>query len=210
MPVAVAEYGGAGIACTGAQSRRVAVGARIEQAQLQRVRLSGRDQRRRAHGSTGPTVAAHGDGQQLPALGKVEQEIAQVDKQGRGRPGMGDIKTSDLGQGLRLSEAFQLWKGITAEASAILGEGRGGVVLQGASLSGLVRAKDASLDGRLGKQLGAVRAAIEAIPPPFDHAVLSAPKSPGNDAVQAAVTVFQPVQGMLDEAARVLGIVNNL
>ncbi|MBV9949251.1 MAG: iron-regulated protein [Myxococcales bacterium] len=87
---------------------------------------------------------------------------------------------------------------------------RSGVTRKGRSVSDLVRARDADLDRRLGGQLAAVRAAIEAIPPPFDHAVLAPPKSPENDAVQAAVAAFQPVQGMINEAARVLGVVNNL
>jgi putative iron-regulated protein len=87
---------------------------------------------------------------------------------------------------------------------------RAGAILQGASISDLVRAKDPALDARLRRQLGAVRSAIEAIPPPFDHAVLAPPKSPENEAVQAAVTAYQPVQGTLDEVARTLGIVNNL
>jgi len=87
---------------------------------------------------------------------------------------------------------------------------RGQAILEGPSISELLRAKDPSLDDRLRRQLAAVRAAIEAIPPPFDHAALAPPKSPENDAVQAAVAVFQPVQAMLEDLAKALGVVNNL
>lgn len=87
---------------------------------------------------------------------------------------------------------------------------RSGVTLQGRSLSDLVRAKNPALDELLRKQLASVRAAIEAIPPPFDHAVLAPPTSAAYKAVQAAAAVYAPVQSTLDEAARALGIVNNL
>ncbi|HEY4013265.1 MAG TPA: imelysin family protein [Polyangiaceae bacterium] len=85
-----------------------------------------------------------------------------------------------------------------------------GTVLQGPSLSDLVRAKSPALDGEFRAQIGAVRAAIEAIPPPFDHAVLAPAASAENRAVQTAVTAFQPVQGTLGRIAQALGIVNNL
>jgi putative iron-regulated protein len=82
--------------------------------------------------------------------------------------------------------------------------------IQGASLSDLVKAKDAALDAQLRKQLAAVLAAIGAIPPPFDHAVLAPAASPENMAVQAAVNALQPLQATLDSVAQALGIVNNL
>lgn len=87
---------------------------------------------------------------------------------------------------------------------------RSGVLMQGRSLSDLVRATSPALDDRLRGQLASVRASIEAIPPPFDHAVLSPPKSEPYEAVRRAVATFQPVQATLDEVARALGIVNNL
>lgn len=86
----------------------------------------------------------------------------------------------------------------------------GGSTLQGPGISDLVRAKNPALDAQLRQQLQSVRAAIEAIPPPFDHAVLAPATAPENMAVQAAVTAFQPVQTTLDQVAMVLGVANNL
>jgi putative iron-regulated protein len=85
-----------------------------------------------------------------------------------------------------------------------------GPVLQGPSISDLVKAKNPSLDAQLRQELAAVRTAIGAIPPPFDHAVLAPVTSPEHMAVQAAVDAFQPMQGLLDQAAQALGVVNNL
>lgn len=85
-----------------------------------------------------------------------------------------------------------------------------GATLQGPSISDLVAAKDPALDAQLRQELEAVRAAIGAIPPPFDHAVLAADGSPEHTAVKAAVDAFLPMQGLLDQAAKALGIVNNL
>ena len=82
--------------------------------------------------------------------------------------------------------------------------------MQGPSISDLVKAKDGALDAQVRRELAAVRAAIEAIPPPFDHAVLAPAGSPEHMAVQAAVDAFSPVQMTLDQAATLLGIVNNL
>ena len=80
----------------------------------------------------------------------------------------------------------------------------------GPSVSDLVRAKSPALDMQLTQQLAAIRAAIAAIPPPFDHAVLAPAGSPANDAVGAAVQSMQGLQALLDQAAMQLGIVNNL
>jgi putative iron-regulated protein len=82
--------------------------------------------------------------------------------------------------------------------------------LSGASLSGLVAAKDPALDASLRQELAAVRAAIEAIPPPFDQAVIADPSTDAHEKVQAAVDAFAPLRGLLDDAATKLGIVNNL
>jgi putative iron-regulated protein len=87
---------------------------------------------------------------------------------------------------------------------------RDGTILQGPSISDLVAARDVATDAELRKELAAVRAAIGAIPPPFDHAVLAPADSPANMAVEAALTVYQPVQATFDEAAGVLGVTNNL
>ncbi len=82
--------------------------------------------------------------------------------------------------------------------------------LQGASISDLVKAKNTALDTQMRSELAAVRAAIEAIPPPFDVAVLSPASSPAHMAAQAAIDSFAPVQMTLDQVATELGIVNNL
>jgi putative iron-regulated protein len=80
----------------------------------------------------------------------------------------------------------------------------------GPSVSDLVRKKAPALDAQVREQIAAVRAALAAIPPPFDHAALSAAGTPGNDAVVATVQAFKPLQGLFDQAATALGIVNNL
>ena len=85
-----------------------------------------------------------------------------------------------------------------------------GVSMDGPSISDLVKAKDPALDMQLRMQLAAIRAAIGAIPPPFDHDVLAADSSPQRMAVKAAVDSLQPLQGLLDQAASDLSIVNNL
>ena len=82
--------------------------------------------------------------------------------------------------------------------------------LSGPSISQLVAAKNPALDAQIKQQIAAVRAAIEAIPPPFDHAVIADPSTDAHMKVQAAIDVFAPVQGLLDQAATELGIVNNL
>jgi putative iron-regulated protein len=82
--------------------------------------------------------------------------------------------------------------------------------MMGPSISDLVKAKSPALDAQIRQQLSDIRAAIGAIPPPFDHAVLAAADSPANQAVQAAVAAFVPLQDLLNQAATALGVVNNL
>jgi putative iron-regulated protein len=82
--------------------------------------------------------------------------------------------------------------------------------LAGPSIADLVKAKNPALDAQLRQTLIQVRAAIEAIPPPYDHAVLAPADSPENLAVQAAVQALMPLQQQLDDAATALGIINNL
>lgn len=82
--------------------------------------------------------------------------------------------------------------------------------LKGASLSDLIRAKDPKLDSDLKDQLAAIRKAIEAIPDPFDHAVLADPASAESQKVQAAIDACKPLTDLLDQGATALGIVNNL
>jgi putative iron-regulated protein len=82
--------------------------------------------------------------------------------------------------------------------------------LKGASVSDLIRAKDPKLDSDLKYQLTLIRTAIEAIPAPFDHAVLAVPTSDASQKVQAALAACKPLTDLLDQGATVLGIVNNL
>jgi putative iron-regulated protein len=86
----------------------------------------------------------------------------------------------------------------------------GGKSMDGPSISDLVKAKDPGLDKQLRAQLATIRNAIGAIPPPFDHDVLAPDSSPQRMAVKAAVDALQLLQGMLDQAAQDLSIVNNL
>lgn len=82
--------------------------------------------------------------------------------------------------------------------------------LQGPSVQSLVAAKNPALADEVTQQLATASAAIAAIPPPFDHAVIADPSTPEYMAVQAAIDSFAPVQGLLDQAAATLGIINNL
>jgi putative iron-regulated protein len=85
-----------------------------------------------------------------------------------------------------------------------------GDAISGPSISDLVKDKDPALDANIRTQLSAIRTAIGAIPAPFDHAVLSPDGSAQRQAVQAAVDALRPLQGLLDQAAKDLSIINNL
>jgi putative iron-regulated protein len=80
----------------------------------------------------------------------------------------------------------------------------------GASLSDLVRGKNRSLDAMLKQQLAALRAALDAIPPPFDHAVLAPAGSDPRQKVQAAVDACAPLRGLLEQMVATLGITVNI
>jgi putative iron-regulated protein len=82
--------------------------------------------------------------------------------------------------------------------------------LGGPSLADLVKAKNPDLDGRLRRALERIRAAIAAIPPPLDHAILSDPSSEPHARVSEAVDAFAPLLDLLHEAAGTLGVTNNL
>ncbi|MFI5290203.1 MAG: imelysin family protein [Polyangia bacterium] len=83
-------------------------------------------------------------------------------------------------------------------------------MMTGPSLSDLVKAKNPALDMQMRQELSAIRAALAAIPPPFDHAVLSPVGSDAHDKVQAAIDAFSPVQATIDQVAQVLGITINI
>lgn len=82
--------------------------------------------------------------------------------------------------------------------------------LIGPSVSELVRAKDAALDATMRQQLAAARAAIEAIPPPFDHAVLAPVGSDAHDKVQAALDALKPMADTIRQVAKTLGVTVNI
>jgi putative iron-regulated protein len=82
--------------------------------------------------------------------------------------------------------------------------------MQGIGIADLVKAKDPALDASVKKQLAAARAAIAAIPPPFDHAVQAPDGTAPRKAVQKAVDSFSSLRTTLDSVAQTLGILNNL
>ncbi len=82
--------------------------------------------------------------------------------------------------------------------------------MNGPSLSDLVKAKDPILDMTMRAQLSAARAAVEAIPPPFDLAVLAPPDSDPNLKVQAAIAALMPLRDTMKQAATTLGLQINL
>ena len=83
-------------------------------------------------------------------------------------------------------------------------------MLQGPSLSDLVKAKNPMLDAEMRQELGAIRAALAAIPPPFDHAVLAPVGTDAHTKVQAAIDAFAPVQATIHQVADALGITINI
>jgi putative iron-regulated protein len=87
--------------------------------------------------------------------------------------------------------------------------GRYGSV-KGASISDLVRASKPELDATLRKQLKTTREAIDAIPPPFDHAVIAPEGSAPREAVKAALDTFAPMVESLRQMADLLGIKTNI
>jgi hypothetical protein len=82
--------------------------------------------------------------------------------------------------------------------------------LEGPGLSDLIVAKDADIDERMRKRLEAIRAAIDDIIPPLDHAILADPSSEEYLRVEEAVDSFEPLLDLLREGSDALDIVNNL
>jgi putative iron-regulated protein len=77
---------------------------------------------------------------------------------------------------------------------------------QGPGLTDLVKAQNPQLDATMQQQLQSICATIDAIPPPFDVAVLSPPTSPANQAVQAAIAAFMPLMDTINQMASTLGL----
>jgi len=87
--------------------------------------------------------------------------------------------------------------------------GRYGSV-KGASISDLVRASNPKLDDTLRKQMQTTRGAIDAIPPPFDHAVIAPEGSAPREAVKAALDTFVPMVDSFRQMADLLDIKTNI
>jgi putative iron-regulated protein len=82
--------------------------------------------------------------------------------------------------------------------------------VRGPSVSDLIQAKNPRLDAALRKEMAAVRDAIDAIPPPFDHAVIAPMDSDANRKVKAALDSFVPMVDSLQEMSKLLGIKVNI
>ncbi|ENO88650.1 imelysin family protein [Thauera linaloolentis] len=79
-----------------------------------------------------------------------------------------------------------------------------GSLLKGPSLNALVASKDKALAGEVDARMSASLKAAEAIPAPFDQAILAG--NPGRPKVEATVTSLKSQTETLVQAAEVLGI----
>jgi putative iron-regulated protein len=82
--------------------------------------------------------------------------------------------------------------------------------LAGPSISELIRAKNPGLDAQIQEEMTATRTAIDAIPPPFDQAVIAPATSDANQKVKAALDTFVPMITSLQQMADILGIKVNI
>lgn len=85
-----------------------------------------------------------------------------------------------------------------------------GTVVEGPSISDLVAARDPALDERMRAELDASIAAIEAIPGPFDQAILGTDDAPGRMAIAASVDALRAQTRTIAEIAALLGVAINL
>jgi putative iron-regulated protein len=81
-----------------------------------------------------------------------------------------------------------------------------GTVLQGASLRDLVAAKDAAVAERTSTHVAGSVKAAEAIPAPFDQAIMGADTAPGRIKVQAVATALKLQSKDFVDAANAIGI----
>ncbi len=79
-------------------------------------------------------------------------------------------------------------------------------VVSGASISSLVAARDPALDTSVRARLDAGVAAIEAIPGPFDQAILGADSAAGRVAILAAINAMRDVADAIEEVAELLDV----
>jgi putative iron-regulated protein len=82
--------------------------------------------------------------------------------------------------------------------------------LSGASVSDLVLSRNPDLDAHLRKQMETTRSAIDAIPPPFDHAVIAPEGSEPHEAVKGALDTFKPMVDSLHQMAELFDIKVNI
>lgn len=78
--------------------------------------------------------------------------------------------------------------------------------VQGPGLSALVAAVDPALDEKMKAQLQASLDALQAIPYPFDQAILGPDSSPGRQKIKAAIDALQAQTDTLVEVATALGV----
>lgn len=84
----------------------------------------------------------------------------------------------------------------------------GGV--DGPGLDDLVASRDADLDARVKAAIAAAKAAIDAIPQPFDQAILGDDSAPGRVAIKAALDALQVQTDLFVEVAQLLDVPLNL
>ena len=82
--------------------------------------------------------------------------------------------------------------------------------LRGASISDLVKAKDATLDTKTTTDIAAAVAKTDAIPKPFDTAILGDDSAPGRVAVKAAIDSWATVTDDIVAVSTALGVTINL
>jgi putative iron-regulated protein len=85
-----------------------------------------------------------------------------------------------------------------------------GTMVSGPSLSDMVRARDPELDARFRMELEESIAAIQAIPAPFDQAILGADSAPGRVAILAAINALRGQTASIVEIADLFDITLNL
>ncbi|MGC1481949.1 MAG: imelysin family protein [Chthoniobacterales bacterium] len=84
--------------------------------------------------------------------------------------------------------------------------GREGNAVEGPGLSELVAEKNPELATKLGEQIAATLAAAEAIPTPFDQAILGDDEAPGRVAVAKLIDGLRDQGAMIVEAAKEFGL----
>jgi putative iron-regulated protein len=80
----------------------------------------------------------------------------------------------------------------------------------GPGLDELVRAKDPALDDEMKERIAAAKAAIGAIPVPFDQAILGDDTSDGRVKIKAAIDALKAQTDTITKIAEVLGVTINL